>query len=91
MTNYYFKIVANDVELDTFADEAVLVSNNATGLFDIDKLPSDFTRELTLPGSKRNNDFFYYNRIRLVLVWSWFWPGPGAQILDGKKHFHYLI
>lgn len=58
MTNYYFKIVANSVELDTFDDEEVLVSNNATGLFDIDKLPSDFTRELTLPGSKRNNDFF---------------------------------
>lgn len=58
MTNYYFNIVANDVQLDTFDDEAVLVSNNATGLFDIDKLPSDFTRELTLPGSKRNNDFF---------------------------------
>ena len=58
MTNYYFKVVANNVELDTFADEEVLVSNNATGLFDIDKLPSDFTRELTLPASKRNNDFF---------------------------------
>jgi hypothetical protein len=58
MTNYYFKLVANSTELDTFDDEQVLVSNNATGLFDIDKLPSDFTRELTLPASKRNNDFF---------------------------------
>jgi hypothetical protein len=58
MTNYYFNVIANGVQLDTFDDEQVLVSNNATGLFDIDKLPSDFTRELTLPGSKRNNDFF---------------------------------
>lgn len=58
MTNYYFTVVANGVQLDTFDDEEVLVSNNSTGLFDIDKLPSDFTRQLTLPGSKRNNDFF---------------------------------
>ena len=58
MTNYYFNVIANGVQLDTFDDEEVLVSNNATGLFDIDKLPSDFTREITLPGSKRNNDFF---------------------------------
>lgn len=58
MTNYFFRLVANGVELDTFDDEEVLVSNNATGLFDIDKLPSDFTRQITLPGSKRNNDFF---------------------------------
>jgi hypothetical protein len=58
MTNYYFRLIANGVELDTFDDEQVLVSNNSTGLFDIDKLPSDFTRQLTIPGSKRNNDFF---------------------------------
>jgi hypothetical protein len=58
MTNYFFRIIANDVELDTFQDEEVLVSNNSTGLFDIDKLPSDFTRQLTIPGSKRNNSFF---------------------------------
>lgn len=60
MTNYFFRIIANDVELDTFQDEEVLVSNNSTGLFDIDKLPSDFTRQLTIPGSKRNNSFFQH-------------------------------
>ena len=60
MTNYFFRIIANDVELDTFQDEEVLVSNNSTGLFDIDKLPSDFTRQLSLPGSKRNNSFFQH-------------------------------
>ena len=60
MTNYFFRIVANGVELDTFTDEEVRVSNNSTGLFDIDKLPSDFTRQVTLPGSKRNNAFFQH-------------------------------
>lgn len=60
MTNYFFRIVANGVELDTFQDEEVLVSNNSTGLFDIDKLPSDFTRQVTLPGSKKNNAFFQH-------------------------------
>lgn len=60
MTNYFFSIVANGVELDTFQDEEVLVSNNSTGLFDIDKLPSDFTRQVSLPGSKTNNAFFQH-------------------------------
>ena len=32
MTNYFFRVIANGVELDTFKDEEVLVSNNATGL-----------------------------------------------------------
>ena len=58
MTNYFFRIFVNGVELDTFYDEEILVSNNATGLFDIDKLPSDFTREISIPGSKKNNTFF---------------------------------
>lgn len=61
MTNYFFRIIANDVELDTFQDEQVTVSNNSTGLFDIDKLPSDFTRTVTIPGSKKNNAFFEHN------------------------------
>ena len=60
MTNYFFRVIANDIELDTFQDEEVTVSNNSTGLFDIDKLPSDFTRELTLPGSTKNNAFFQH-------------------------------
>jgi len=60
MTNYFFRVIANDIELDTFQDEEVTISNNSTGLFDIDKLPSDFTRELTLPGSTKNNAFFQH-------------------------------
>jgi len=60
MTNYFFRIVANGVELDTFTDEEVLVSNNSTGLFDIDAIPSDFTRTVVLPGSKKNNAFFQH-------------------------------
>ena len=60
MTNYQFSVWANGIELDLFDDEEVLVSNNVTGLFDVDKLPSDFTREITIPGSKRNNAFFQH-------------------------------
>jgi len=60
MTNYQFSIYANGVELDLFDDEVVSVSNNVTGLFDIDKLPSDFTRDITIPGSKINNAFFQH-------------------------------
>ena len=60
MTNYHFSVYANGVELDLFDDEVVSVSNNVTGLFDIDKLPSDFTRDIVIPGSKINNAFFQH-------------------------------
>lgn len=59
-----FRLVAgNDIILDTFKDEEILLSDNVTGLFDLGKLPADFTRQITLPGSKRNNAFFehYYD------------------------------
>lgn len=57
------KLVANDVILDLFEDEEIKVSDNVTGLFDIAKLPSDFVRNISLPGSKKNNEFFqhYYD------------------------------
>ena len=55
---FSFKLVANDVQLDLFDDEDILVSDNVTGLFDIGVLPSDFTRQITLPGTKVNNAFF---------------------------------
>jgi hypothetical protein len=47
-------------ELDTFSDEEILVSNNVTGLFDLGVLPSDFTRQITIPGTKVNNAFFQH-------------------------------
>lgn len=47
-------------QLDTFADEEILVSNNVTGLFDLGVLPSDFTRQITIPGTKVNNSFFQH-------------------------------
>jgi hypothetical protein len=55
---FTFRLVANDTQLDTFDDEDILLSNNVTGLFDIGVLPSDFTRQITLPGTKVNNAFF---------------------------------
>ena len=55
-----FKLIARGTELDLFQDETIYLSNNVTGLFDIGKLPSDFTRQLTLPGTKRNNAFFQH-------------------------------
>jgi hypothetical protein len=45
-------------QLDLFQDEDYILSNNVTGLFDIGLLPSDFTRQITLPGTKVNNAFF---------------------------------
>jgi hypothetical protein len=56
--SFTFRLVANGQQLDLFADEDILLSNNVTGLFDIGVLPSDFTRQITLPGSKVNNAFF---------------------------------
>lgn len=60
---FNFKLVANGVTLDLFKDEVITISDNATGLFDVGTLPTDFTRQITLPGSKKNNEFFeqYYD------------------------------
>lgn len=55
---FTFRLVANGVQLDIFDDEDILLSNNVTGLFDIGVLPSDFTRQITIPGTKVNNAFF---------------------------------
>ena len=58
--SFTFRLMAGDpaVELDTFDDEDILLSNNVTGLFDVGLLPSDFTRQISLPGTKVNNAFF---------------------------------
>jgi len=56
--NTVFKLIARGVELDLFQDETIFLSNNVTGLFDLGLLPSDFTRQITLPGTKKNNAFF---------------------------------
>jgi hypothetical protein len=54
-----FQLVAGDnVILDLFKDEDIFLSDNVTGLFDLGVLPSDFTRQITLPGTKKNNAFF---------------------------------
>ena len=60
---FNFTLVANGVTLDLFKDETFTVSDNATGLFDVGTLPTEFTRTITLPGSKKNNEFFeqYYD------------------------------
>ena len=55
---FTFRLIANGTELDLFADEDYLISDNVTGLFDIGVLPADFTRQIMLPGSKTNNAFF---------------------------------
>lgn len=59
---FNFRLMASGsngfIELDTFSDEEILVSNNVTGLFDLGILPSDFTRQITIPGTKVNNAFF---------------------------------
>jgi hypothetical protein len=60
---FNFKLVANGVQLDLFKDETITISDNVTGLFDVGTLPTDFSRQITLPGSKLNNQFFeqYYD------------------------------
>jgi hypothetical protein len=55
---FSFRLIANGTELDLFADEDYLISDNVTGLFDVGVLPADFTRQILLPGSKTNNAFF---------------------------------
>tara|TARA_R110002126_G_scaffold17258_1_gene67630 strand:- start:2294 stop:4297 length:2004 start_codon:yes stop_codon:yes gene_type:complete len=55
---FTFRLVANGTQLDIFDDEDILLSNNVTGLFDIGVLPADFTRQITIPGTKVNNAFF---------------------------------
>ena len=55
---FTFRLIANGQQLDLFDDEDIQLSNNVTGLFDIGVLPSDFTRQITLPGTKVNNAFF---------------------------------
>ena len=55
---FAFKLVANGVQLDLFADEEIFLSDNVTGLFDVGVLPADFTRQITVPGTKKNNAFF---------------------------------
>lgn len=53
-----FQLVANDTILDLFKDEDIQLSDNVTGLFDLGIIPADFTRQITLPGTKKNNAFF---------------------------------
>ena len=55
---FVYKLIANNVQLDLFEDEEILLSDNVTGLFDLGVIPADFTRQITLPGSKKNNAFF---------------------------------
>jgi len=55
---FAFKLIANGTQLDLFDDEEILLSDNVTGLFDIGVLPADFTRQITVPGTKKNNAFF---------------------------------
>lgn len=57
---FKFKLVANGEILDLFKDEEIKLTDNITGLFDLGVLPSDFTRTITLPGSKKNNHFFEF-------------------------------
>tara|TARA_R110000803_G_scaffold84955_1_gene151239 strand:+ start:15987 stop:18077 length:2091 start_codon:yes stop_codon:yes gene_type:complete len=58
--NKVFKLIARGTTLDLFDDETIYLSNNVTGLFDLDKLPSDFTRQITIPGTRKNNFFFQH-------------------------------
>jgi hypothetical protein len=60
LQGFAFRLLAGDdnQQLDLFKDEEIKLSNNVTGIFDIGTLPADFTRQLTIPGTKVNNAFF---------------------------------
>ncbi len=59
---FTFRLLAGDpsVQLDLFDDEDIQLSNNITGLFDVGVLPSDFTKQISIPGTKVNNAFFQH-------------------------------
>ena len=61
---FKFKLMASGSygteQLDLFKDEEILLSDNITGLFDLGVLPADFTKQINLPGSKKNNQFFEF-------------------------------
>ena len=61
---FKFKLMASGSygteQLDLFQDEEIMLSDNVTGLFDLGVLPADFTRQINLPGSKKNNKFFEF-------------------------------
>lgn len=61
---FKFKLVAfkgnEQFILDLFKDEEIKLTDNITGLFDLGVLPSDFSRTITLPGTKKNNHFFEF-------------------------------
>lgn len=61
--SYKYKIIANGTTLDVFNDEPIKISNNILELFDIGILPSEISNDLSIPGSKVNNEFFkhYYD------------------------------
>jgi hypothetical protein len=66
---FTFRLLAgdNNTQLDLFNDEDIQLSNNVTGLFDIGLQPADFTRQITIPGTKTNNAFFeHYYDISIV-------------------------
>jgi hypothetical protein len=58
--SFTFRLLAGNpaVQLDIFDDEDIQLSNNITGLFDVGVLPSDFTKQISIPGTKVNNAFF---------------------------------
>jgi hypothetical protein len=62
---YVGKLVIKDTGLilDLFKDEDIKVSTNILELFDLGEIPGTFTRTVTLPGTKINNQFFehYYD------------------------------
>ena len=57
---FTFRLIADGTQLDIFDDEDIKLSNNVTGLFDIGVLPATFTRQISVPGTKTNNAFFFY-------------------------------
>jgi len=59
LQGYRGKLVAGDnVILDLFDDEDIVISNNSTEVFDLGAVPAVYSKSILLPGTKANNQFF---------------------------------
>lgn len=52
------KLVANNVQLDTYGDEEISLNYAISDLIDVSKRATSFSKTITIPGTPTNNAFF---------------------------------
>jgi hypothetical protein len=58
MAQNQFIIQAGDIQLDTYDDDSILLNYSIVDITDIASRNTSFSKELTIPGTPKNNDFF---------------------------------